>query len=413
MRGFTEEAAAIREDQPQRMQRMAEGPPVVRLVNSLLTQAIQERASDIHIEPGSDDIRIRFRIDGRLREFARIPQRLQLPVASRIKIMSNLDIAERRIPQDGQVELNLGDRIVDLRIATYPSIHGEKIAIRILDRSLGLKHLGELGMPEALLPRLEETIANPYGLFLVVGPTGAGKSTTLYAVMQQVRSEDKNALTIEDPVEYKIDGLTQGQVNVKAGLTFAEGLRAMVRQDPDIIMIGEIRDVESAEIAVRAALTGHQVFSTLHTQTAASAVTRLLDMGLDPYLVASSLEAALAQRLVRRVCTHCREPYAPGDKIRRDFALARREGVAFYRGKGCKQCRGTGYLGRVGLFELLVVDPQIQELIMARTPADIIQARAVDQGMRTLRDDGLDKVLAGLTSFEEIIRATFGHSAED
>ncbi len=413
IRGFTEEAAAIREDQPQRLQRLAEGPPVVRLVNSLLTQAIQERASDIHIEPGSEDIRIRFRIDGRLREFARIPLRLALPVASRIKIMSNLDIAERRIPQDGQVELNLGDRIVDLRIATYPSIHGEKIAIRILDRSLGLKTLGELGMPEALLPRLEETIASPYGLFLVVGPTGAGKSTTLYAVMQRVRSEDKNTLTIEDPVEYKIDGLTQGQVNVKAGLTFAEGLRAMVRQDPDIIMIGEIRDLESAEIAVRAALTGHQVFSTLHTQTAASAITRLLDMGLDPYLVASSLEAALAQRLVRRICPHCREAHTPGEKIRKDFAVARREGVVFYRGRGCKQCRGTGYLGRVGLFELLSVDAQIQELIMTRTPADIIQARAVSQGMRTLRDDGLDKVLAGLTSFEEIIRATFGHSAEE
>jgi general secretion pathway protein E len=231
--------------------------------------------------------------------------------------------------------------------------------------------------------------------------------------MQRVRAEDKNALTIEDPVEYKIEGLTQGQVNVKAGLTFAEGLRAMVRQDPDIIMIGEIRDVESAEIAVRAALTGHQVFSTLHTQTAASAVTRLLDMGLDAYLVASSLEAVLAQRLVRRICPHCREPYTPGEKILKDFAVARRAGAVFYRGKGCKQCRGTGYLGRVGLFELLSVDPQIQELIMARTPADIIQARAVAQGMRTLRDDGLDKVLAGLTSFEEIIRATFGHSAED
>jgi len=413
MRSFTEDAATIREDQPQRLQRMAEGPPVVRLVNSLLTQAIQERASDIHIEPGADEIRIRFRIDGRLREFAKIPQRLAQPLASRIKIMSNLDIAERRIPQDGQVELNLGDRIVDLRIATYPSIYGEKIAIRILDRSLGLKNLGDLGMPEGLLPRLEETIASPYGLFLVVGPTGAGKSTTLYSIMQRVRSEDKNALTIEDPVEYKIEGLTQGQVNVKAGLTFAEGLRAMVRQDPDIIMIGEIRDVESAEIAVRAALTGHQVFSTLHTQTAASAVTRLLDMGLDPYLVASSLEAALAQRLVRRICSHCREPYTPSEKIRKDFAVARREGVVFYRGKGCKQCRGTGYLGRVGLFELLRVDEHIQELIMARTPADIIQARAVEQGMRTLRDDGLDKVLAGLTSFEEIIRATFGHSAED
>ncbi len=413
MRGFSEEAASIREDQPQRMQRMAEGPPVVRLVNSLLTQAIQERASDIHIEPASGDIRIRFRIDGRLREFARIPQRLALPVASRIKIMSNLDIAERRIPQDGQVELNLGDRIVDLRIATYPAIYGEKIAIRILDRSLGLKNLGDLGMPDTLLPRLEETIANPYGLFLVVGPTGAGKSTTLYAVMQRVRSEDKNALTIEDPVEYKIDGLTQGQVNVKAGLTFAEGLRAMVRQDPDIIMIGEIRDLDSAEIAVRAALTGHQVFSTLHTQTAASAVTRLLDMGLDPYLVASSLEASLAQRLVRRICPHCREPYTPSEKIRKDFALARREGVVFYRGKGCKQCRGTGYLGRVGLFELLIVDQNIQELIMARASADHIQARAVEQGMRNLRDDGLDKVLSGLTSFEEIIRATFGHSAED
>jgi type IV pilus assembly protein PilB len=413
MRGLTEEAGAIRDDQPQRMQRLAEGPPVVRLVNSLLGQAIQERASDIHLEPGPEEIRIRFRIDGRLRESARIPQRLQLPVASRIKIMANLDIAERRMPQDGQVELNLGDRIVDLRVATYPSIYGEKIAIRILDRSIGLKNLGELGMPEALLPRLEETIANPYGLFLVVGPTGAGKSTTLYAIMQRVRAEDKNALTIEDPVEYKIEGLTQGQVNVKAGLTFAEGLRAMVRQDPDIIMIGEIRDVESAEIAVRAALTGHQVFSTLHTQTAATAVTRLLDMGLDPYLVASSLEAVLAQRLVRRICPHCREPYAPGEKILKDFAVARRPGAVFYRGKGCKQCRGTGYLGRVGLFELLSVDPQIQELIMARTPADIIQARAVGQGMRTLREDGLDKVLAGLTSFEEIIRATFGHSAED
>jgi type IV pilus assembly protein PilB len=412
MHGLIQQAGTFRDDQPERMQRLAEGAPVVDLVNSMINQAIRERASDVHVEPGANEMRIRFRVDGRLREFARVPQHLHLPMVSRIKIMSNIDIAERRIPQDGQVEINLGDRVVDLRVATYPSIYGEKIAIRILDRSMGLMSLRDLGLPETLLPRFEEAITNPYGLFLVVGPTGAGKSTTLYAVMQRVRADDKNAITIEDPVEYTVEGMTQGQVNINAGLTFPEGLRAMVRQDPDIIMIGEIRDLESAEIAVRAALTGHQVFSTLHTQTAASAVNRLLDMGLDSYLVASSLEAVVAQRLVRRICPHCRAPYDPGDTIRQDFALARRKGVVFYRGKGCSQCRGSGYLGRVGLYELLTVDERIRELITARTSADVIQALAVEHGMRTMREDGLDKVLAGQTSFEEVIHATVGDSSE-
>lgn len=406
--GHVPEFIEDKKGQVQKLQRIAKEPPVVRLVNLLITQAIQERASDIHIEPSITDLRIRFRVDGILHDFSTLPKHLQLSIISRIKIMANMDISERRVPQDGRIELKAGSKDIDLRISTYPSILGEKTVIRILDKSSALLSLEELGLSPLNLSKFKSIINAPYGFVLVTGPTGSGKSTSIYTILNTIKSEARNTITIEDPVEYQIGGITQAQINLKAGLSFADGLRAILRQDPDIIMIGEIRDMETAEIAVRSALTGHMVFSTLHTNDAASSITRLTDMGINAFLISSSITAIAAQRLARVICSKCKEAYSPSPIVLEELGLTASGEIKFYKGKGCKSCNGTGYKGRIGLFELLVIDQDIQNLITSKKPADSIKQYAMESGMKTLREDGIDKVLKGITTIDEIYRVTFG-----
>lgn len=382
---------------------------VVRSVNNLFAQALSQRATDIHIEPQEQRIRVRFRVDGALQEGVPIARQQLQAVLSRIKIMAGMDIAERRLPQDGRIEVEMQGRRLDLRVNTVPTIYGEKVAIRILDRSAALLGLGELGLPEDVLLSMRTMLNKPNGMFLVTGPTGSGKTTTLMAALSEINHAHRHIITIEDPVEYFLPGVNQIQVNNKAGLTFAAGLRAFLRQDPDVMMVGEIRDGETADISVRAALTGHLLLSTLHTNQAAGAPGRLIDMGVEPFLLASSLVGVLAQRLVRKLCQRCRQPYVL-DRDHADYHLLESDGaqwVTLYRPEGCGFCDRTGYSGRVALVELLPVTGGIRERITARASAAAIQEEARRAGMRTLWQDGLAKAALGLTTLDQVKRVSF------
>ena len=389
------------------MREVVDDAPIVRFVNLLITQAIQDRASDIHIEPGERELRVRFRIDGVLHEVMHSPKTIQAGVISRLKIMSDIDIAERRIPQDGRLSVQQNGKKIDLRVATLPTVWGEKVVMRILDNSTAMLKLSDLGFADGNYVRWEQSFTKPYGMLLVTGPTGSGKSTTLYSTLNIVNKPEVNVITVEDPVEYRLAGINQVQANAKAGLTFAAALRSILRSDPDIILLGEIRDHETAQIAIEAALTGHLVLSTLHTNDAPSAINRLIEMGIEPFLVGSALDCVLAQRLARRLCPKCKEAYQPS----RDSLVANRfpwpeevEVPTLYRAVGCGACSKTGYKGRLALHEVMTVSEDIERLAVDRASADAIGRIAQDQGMTTLRNDGLEKVLLGNTSIEEILR---------
>jgi general secretion pathway protein E len=387
---------------------LASEAPVIRLVNLLINRAVEQRASDIHIEPFEQELKIRYRIDGVLHDVETPPRRLQAAIVSRVKIMAKLNIAERRLPQDGRIKLRIMGREIDLRVSTLPTLYGESVVMRILDRSGIVMDLGQLGFGPDTLGQFNQLIVRPYGMILVTGPTGSGKTTTLYAALEKINSPEKKIITIEDPVEYQLSGVNQIHVRSQIGLTFANGLRSIVRQDPDVIMVGEIRDAETAEIAIQAALTGHLVFSTLHTNDAAGAVARLLEMGVEDYLLASSLLGVLAQRLVRVVCKNCRVPAEAGVEALSDLAAgeAGASGTTIYETRGCEACSGTGYRGRRGIYELLVVGDQVRDLVLKRASADMLKQEAVRQGMRTLRDDGWLKVRGGVTTVAELLRVT-------
>lgn len=382
--------------------------PIIKLVNSIIVDAFKARASDIHLEPLSKTFRVRYRIDGVLHEVKSPPKRLQLAIISRIKIMSNMSIAEKRIPQDGRIQTQVGGKMIDLRVSCIPTTHGESIVMRILDKE-GLKlGLGELGFFTDDQQLFERLISLPDGIILVTGPTGSGKTTTLYSCLHYINRPDRKIITVEDPVEYTLSGINQVQVNETIGLTFAAALRSILRQAPNIIMIGEIRDLETATIAINASLTGHLVFSTLHTNDAPSAVTRLIDIGVKPFLVASSTRAIMAQRLVRRICRRCAAPYVPTDYELKALNIDPQaaQTATFMKGKGCSECAKTGYRGRFGIFEIFVIDDEVRKLIYEKVPASVLRQRAREMGMRTLREDGARKVVAGLTTPEEVIRAT-------
>ncbi len=386
----------------------AQAGPIIRLVDTMIKQAIEKRASDIHIEPDEEKLRIRYRIDGVLRETMEPPKRLQASISSRIKIMAGMDIAVKRSPQDGRFRIKAKNKDIDVRVSTIPTIFGEKVVMRLLDQTSIMVGLQELGFSNDCLQRFVELIKRPHGIILVTGPTGSGKTTTLYVALQSINSPDKNIITLEEPVEYNLEGVNQIQVNVKAGVSFAKGLRSILRQDPDVIMVGEMRDLETAEIAVRAALTGHLVFSTLHTNDAASSIVRMVDMGVAPYLVASSVCGVLAQRLVRTICPKCKEAYHPSPDIVEENTLeGKAQDYTFYRGKGCDYCSKQGYLGRTGLFELMSVEKDIRHLIHTGRSSDDIREAAHKAGMKLLWEDGLDKVLEGITTIEEVKRAAF------
>ncbi len=382
--------------------------PVIRFVNGLLTQAYRQRASDIHIEPFESEAVIRTRIDGVLYEVQNPPHRALVNITSRIKIMAGLDIAEKRLPQDGRFSVKIAGKEADVRVSTLPTAFGERVVLRLLDKSSGVLGLQQIGIDAALMPRIDRMIHKSHGVFLVTGPTGAGKTTTLYSALSAINSREQNIITVEDPIEYQLPGVGQIQVNSKIGLTFAQGLRSILRQDPDVIMVGEIRDSETAKIAVQAALTGHLVFSTLHTNDSAGALARLVEMGVEPFLAASALLGVLAQRLVRTICPHCRESYEPDmgtlQQLFEDQPLP--EGAVFYHGRGCEKCMDIGYLGRTGLYELLEVTDAIRQLVTTNADAATIRRQAQQQGMKTLRLAGLDKVLQGATTIEEVLRVT-------
>lgn len=382
-------------------------PPVIRLVNSILYDAVQERASDIHIQPYDQKLQVRFRIDGVLFDQFEIPKASQEEILSRVKIIGKMNIAEKRLPQDGRATAQIGDRTIDLRIASLPTSHGERIVIRLLDKSAQLYTLDQLGMGSGELADFQRLIHLEHGLILVTGPTGGGKSTTLYAALQEINTKTANVVTLEDPIEYQLDGVSQTQISDKKGMTFASGLRSILRQDPDIIMIGEIRDRATAELAIQSALTGHMVFSTLHTNDAPTAVTRLLDLGIEPFLVASSVVGVLSQRLVRRICPECRVP----DEVSPSNTLGY-QGEAF-RGAGCGACRETGYRGRLGVFELMVIDSRLQELIQSRANAAELRNAARQGGMKLLSSDGIAKVRNGLTTLSEVTRISVQTDLEE
>ncbi len=394
-------------EQTEDLLEMAQEASVIKLVNEIFLEAINERASDIHIEPFENDLSIRYRIDGVLQTTA-VPaqiRRFQSAIISRIKIMSKLNIAEKRLPQDGRISIRVGGKQIDVRVSIIPMLHGEGVVLRVLNKSQLMFTLPDLGMDEDNFATFRELISRPHGILLVTGPTGSGKTTTLYAALQDIVSPQIKVLTVEDPVEYNLAGVNQIQVAPKIGLTFGRGLRHILRHDPDVVMIGEIRDLETAQAAVQSALTGHLVLSTLHTNDACSAATRLLDMGIEPYLIASTLEAAMAQRLVRMICTSCKEPYEP-DRRALPADLELEEGQVLYRGTGCRKCRQTGYRGRTGLFELMVLDETVRQKIMSRTTTGEMLTAAKAAGLRLLREDGWMKVRAGITTPEEVLRST-------
>ncbi len=395
---------AARED----LLNVADRAPVIKLVNLILFEAVQQEASDIHVQPYEDKLMVRLRMDGVLFDVFTLPGGVREEVTSRVKVMGKMNIAEKRLPQDGRATVQVGDRVIDLRISSVPASHGERVVIRLLDKSARLYTLNELGMDARAHDRFARLIGVEHGLILVTGPTGSGKSTTLYASLGQINSKQHNIITLEDPIEYQLDGISQIQISDKKGMTFASGLRSVLRQDPDIVMIGEIRDHETAVLAIQAALTGHLVFSTLHTNDAASAVTRLLDLGIEPYLVSSSLVGVLAQRLVRKVCRQCGQKYEPteAELAALHYQPGAEELEKYRKGMGCKACRGTGYHGRIGCFELLMMDDRIRGLVQARETASAINRAAVEAGMHHLSDDGLAKVAKGLTTLDEVMRVS-------
>ena len=385
---------------------MALEAPVIRIVNLLVTRAIESGASDIHIEPFEGDLKVRYRIDGILHDVESPPKRLQAAIISRVKIMAKLNIAERRLPQDGRIKLKVRGRDIDLRVSTIPTLSGESVAMRILDRASLVLSLTDLGFSPPTQRQFEALIRRPYGIILVTGPTGSGKTTTLYGALDKINTPEKKIITIEDPVEYQLGGINQIQVKPAIGLTFANGLRSIVRQDPDIIMVGEIRDPETAEVAIQSALTGHLVFSTVHTNDAAGAITRLLDMGMEHYLLASSILAILAQRLVRLICQRCRRVQPTLPEMLHETWVPSTEPLVAYEGVGCEACGQTGYRGRIGIFELLVIDDEVRGAILEKTSSGAIKQLGVAKGMTTLRADGLTKVRSGLTSIAEVLRVT-------
>lgn len=395
-------------EEPEDLLDVTDEAPIIKLVNSLLFRAVKERASDIHIEPFEKDLSVRFRVDGVLHEVIRPPKRIQSSITSRVKIMGGLNIAEKRLPQDGRIRLKIAGKDIDIRLSTVPTSFGERVVMRLLDRSSILLGLNEIGLLGDKLDRMERLIHRNNGIILVTGPTGSGKTTTLYAALSRINSPDKNIITIEDPVEYQLKGIGQIHVNPKIDLTFANGLRSILRQDPDVIMVGEIRDTETAGIAIHASLTGHLVLSTLHTNDAPGAITRLIDMRIEPFLVSSSVIAIIAQRLIRRVCPNCREEITPTKAELSELSLKREElkGKAVFRGKGCSHCMGTGYRGRTGIYELLLVDDSIRSLILNNSDSNTIKREAIKRGMHTLRIDGSRKVLDGVTTIEEVLRVT-------
>ena len=402
------DALAHELEEPKDLLDAADEAPVIRLVNGIIFQALKDRASDIHVEPFEREVQIRYRIDGVLYPVLTPPKVLQAPITSRIKVMAGLDIAEKRLPQDGRIRIKIAGKDIDIRVSILPTAFGERVVMRILDKTVVLLNLEELGVEGQRLEDLKALILRPHGIILVTGPTGSGKTTTLYAALTRINSRDINIITVEDPIEYQIQGIGQLPVNPKIDLTFAAGLRSILRQDPDVIMVGEIRDLETAEIAIQASLTGHLVFSTLHTNDAAGAFTRLIEMGIEPFLVSSSLLAVIAQRLVRVLCRACREPYLPPPETLVDLGLAVEdlpEGH-LYRHKGCPLCMNTGYRGRTGIYELIKVDDAIRELIMRGVDSATIKEGARRRGMLTLREDGLRKMAQGITSAEEVLRVT-------
>jgi len=390
------------------LREMTDDAPVVKLANLIIRQAIRDKASDIHIQPEVNRVRIRNRIDGILHDSMTVPKNVQAPLVSRIKVMADMDIAEKRAPQDGRISLSLAGREYDFRVSTNPGVNGEKVVMRILDKRGIQVTLNQLGLPNTMMEDFERLINRSYGIITVTGPTGSGKTTTLYSVLNTINSPEKNILTIEDPVEYQLPGLTQTQVNLRAGVTFPGALRTFLRQDPDIILVGEIRDAETALIATEAALTGHLVFSTLHTNDAPTAVARMIEMGVEPFLIASSVIGVLAQRLVRVICPDCKESYTPPVEAFRRLNLAMDlESVTFYRGQGCDRCRQTGYRGRTGVFEMMVINDSIRELVLRKAPTHEIRQEGLDAGMITLRQDAMQKILEGVTTMEEALRVVY------
>ncbi len=385
---------------------MAEDAPVIRLVNSLLAQAIREKASDVHLSPEKKYIHLRFRIDGKLQDRPTPPKSMFLPVVSRIKLLANMDIATSRIPQDGRFTINMQGKEVNVRVSSLPTIYGENLVLRLLDMSSEIYSLSQLGMHPEEQKKLENLINKPYGMILSTGPTGSGKTTTLYSILKEINQPDLNIVTLEDPVEYRIAKIRQVQLNQKAGMTFVSGLRSILRQDPDVIMVGEIRDSETARISTQAALTGHRLLSTVHTNDAAGVITRLLDMGMESFLVSSSLLVSVAQRLVRKVCPYCSRPYTPDEKLLAFWGLDKSSQANFKKGKGCYQCHNTGYKGRIGVFEILANDPMVQEMILKKNTAQEIMQAVYQAGkLRTLKEDAEEKVLQGTTTLEEATQA--------
>jgi len=380
-----------------------EEAPAVRLINELLALAVRSRASDLHFEPFKDRMRVRLRVDGVLKSVREVPKKMVPAVISRLKIMANLDIAEKRLPQDGRIMVKAGGKEIDIRVSTLPTYFGERVVLRLLMKESILYSTKELGLLPEDYQKFMKLISSPHGIILVTGPTGSGKTTTLYAALSEINREEINVITVEDPVEYQLDGISQVQVKPEIGLTFASALRSILRQDPDVIMIGEIRDTETAEIAIQSALTGHLVFSTLHTNDAPSSITRLIDMEIEPFLVASSVIGVIAQRLVRKVCPHCRELYTPTEEEKRELGLTGFSGK-FARGRGCEHCLGTGYLGRTAIYEILPADKEIKRMILERRDSDEIKEVAVRRGMKTLKMDGAQKVAMGITTPEEVLR---------
>jgi type IV pilus assembly protein PilB len=386
----------------------ANATPIIRFVDLILYQAIQDRASDIHFEPFENEFKIRYRVDGALYEMSPPPRHLALPVISRVKVMANMNIAERRLPQDGRIQKYIAGRSVDLRVSTLPTQFGESLVLRVLDRTIVNLDLGALGMPDYVYDFLLEMINRPNGIFIATGPTGSGKTTTLYSCLRQINTIDSKLLTAEEPVEYDLEGIVQVPVNEAIGLTFARVLRSFLRQDPDRIMVGETRDLETAQIAIQASLTGHLVFTTLHTNDAPGAVTRLINMGVEPFLISSTLEAVLGQRLLRSICPHCRTAYQPNEALLTELGIQRRDigEKQFYYGKGCDACNNTGYKGRKGIYELLKITDPLRELINERAPTVVLKQKAIELGMVTLRQDGLRSIFAGDTTIEEVLKYT-------
>ena len=398
----------VREDDIGNLERLAKDPPIIRLVNLILLQAVKDRASDLHMEPYQNSFRVRYRVDGALHETKPPPRQLWHAMVSRIKVMSNMDISEYRLPQDGRIRLNIANREVDMRVSSLPTIGGESIVMRILDRQNAVMGLEQSGLTPENLMLIEKIIKRPNGILLVTGPTGSGKTTTLYGALMKIYNPELKVITVENPVEYEFKGIVQVNINPDVGLTFASCLRSILRQDPDVIMVGEIRDVETAQIAIEASLTGHLVLSTLHTNDAPSAVTRLTDMGVEPFLITSSIEAVVAQRLVRTICKRCKQQYKPTDEEFYDLGLNPEEvkGVAFYKGVGCEDCGYSGYKGRLAIFEVFVMSNVIRDLVLARAPSSVIFQQAREEGMLTLREDGWKKIVMGLTTIEEVLRET-------